>query len=71
MTKDAAALVAILALLGGWFGRRLWQASDDVRALKQRLANARRALRTALVLGLLVGSAIYLAAAHYLRIHGG
>jgi hypothetical protein len=65
MTKDAAALVAILALLGGWFGRRLWQANEDVRSLRQRLAGARRALRTALVLGLLVGSAMYLAAYHY------
>lgn len=71
MTKDAAALVAILALLGGWFGRRLYQASDDVRSLKVRLANARRALRTALVLGLLVGGAIFLAAHHYLGMHGG
>ena len=71
MTKDAAALVAILAILGGWFARRLWQANYDVRSLKQRLGNARRALRRALVLALLVGAAIYAAAHHYLRMHGG
>ena len=71
MTRDAAALVAILAIMGGWFSRRLWQASDDVRSLKQRLANARRALRTALVLALLVGLAIYAAAHHYVKMHGG
>ena len=71
MTKDAAALVAILALMGGWFGRRLWQANDDVRSLKQRLGNARRALRTALAIAVLVGAAIYMAAHHYLRMHGG
>lgn len=57
--------------MGGWFGRRLWQASDDVRSLKQRLANARHALRTALVLALLVGAAIFVAAHHYVIMHGG
>ena len=71
MTKDAAALVAILAIMGGWFSRRLWQANDDVRSLKQRLGNARRALRRALVLALLVGTASYVAAHHYLTMHGG
>lgn len=71
MTKDAAALVAILAIMGGWFSRRLWQANDDVRLLKRRLRNARRALRTALAIALLVGAAIYAAAHHYVRMHGG
>ena len=71
VTRDAAALVAILAIMGGWFSRRLWQAGDDVRSLKLRLRNARRALRRALVLGLLVGAAVWMAAYHWVHIHGG
>lgn len=71
MTRDAASLVAILAIMGGWYGRRLWQANDDVRSLRQRLANARRFLRRSLAIGLLVGAAIYGAAYHWVRLHGG
>jgi H+/Cl- antiporter ClcA len=71
VTRDAAALVAILAIMGGWFGRRLWQANDDVRSLRQRLEAARRAWRRALVLALLVGAAIYAAAYHWVHVHGG
>lgn len=71
MTRDAAALAVILAIPGGWYARRLWQANDDVKSLKQRLANARRFLRRSLAIGLLVGAAIYAAAYHWVRIHGG
>ena len=71
MTRDAAALVAILCIMGGFYTRKLWQASDDVRSLKQRLANARRFLRRSLAIALLVGFVIYGAAYHYVRMHGG
>jgi hypothetical protein len=71
MTRDAAALLAFLTLAVGWFGRRLWQANDDVKSLKQRLGNARRALRRALALGLLAGGALAVAAYHWVTIHGG
>jgi hypothetical protein len=57
--------------MGGWFSRRLWQANDDVRSLKQRLANARRLLRRALILAALVGLAIYAASYHWIHGHGG
>lgn len=71
MTRDAASFVAILALLGGWYGRKLWQANDDVKSLKQRLENARRVLRRVLVVAILVGAAIYGAAYHWVHTHGG
>lgn len=71
MTRDAAALVAILAIMGGWYARKLWQANDDVKSLKTRLGNARRFLRRSLVIAGLVGVAIYAAAYHWVRIHGG
>lgn len=71
MTRDAAALVAILAIMGGWFSRRLWQANDDVKSLKTRLGNAQRFRRRTLVIAALVGAAIYGAAYHWVHIHGG
>lgn len=71
MTRDTVVLVAVLMLMGGWYGRKLWQANDDVRSLKQRLGNARRAFRRVLVVAVLVGAAIYGAAYHWIWIHGG
>ncbi len=71
MTRDAASLVAILAVLGGWYGARLLQARRDVTGAKQRLEAARRVARRALAIALLVGAGIYAAAAHWVRIHGG
>lgn len=57
--------------MGGFYTRKLWQASDDVRSLKQRLANARRFFRRSLVIAGLVGVAIYAAAYHWVHLHGG
>ena len=71
MTSDAASLVAILAIMGGWYGARLLQARRDVTGAKQRLANARLVARRALAIALLVGAAIFAAADHWVRIHGG
>jgi hypothetical protein len=71
VTRDAAALVAILALMGGWYGRKLWQANDDVKGLRQRLANAQRLRRWALGVAALVGAAIYAAAYHWVHTGGG
>lgn len=71
MTTDAASLAVILAIMGGYHARKLWQARDDVRGLKTRLANARRVFRRVLAVSALVGAAIYAAAYHWVHIHGG
>ena len=75
MVGSVSVYVAIgifaLALWGGWYGRRLWQAGQDVKAAKARLAGATKANWSARRIALLVGGAIVIAADFYLHKHGG
>ena len=43
-------VIIVLCLLFGVIARKLWQHNDDVRSLKQRLANTRRLRNWAIVL---------------------
>lgn len=70
VTRDMVALVVILCIMGGWFGRRLWQANDDVKSLRQRLKNAQRVRRRALMLAGLVGFALLTLWMHWWNVNG-
>jgi hypothetical protein len=65
------ALTVTVVGMGGWFARRLWQSHDDVKSLRQRLSNAQRARRRALMLAGFVGFALLTMWMHWWHINGG
>jgi hypothetical protein len=62
MTKDAATVVAVLALALGWYGHRWLTAESDADVAKARAAAAVRALwrsrRVMVAVGLVVIAAV-------------
>lgn len=70
MTLDAVTVVIALAVLGGWYGRGLWQATQDVAAARARLAGALRAVWAARRIAVVVAFAIAVAADWWMRKHG-
>ena len=70
MTLAAVTVVAALSALGGWYGRGLWQATQDVTAARARLAGALRAVWAARRIAVVVAFAIAVAADWWMRKHG-
>ena len=70
MSLNAVTVVAALSALGGWYGRGLWQAVQDVAAARARLAGALKALWKARWIFAGVAFAIAIAADWWMRRHG-
>lgn len=70
MTRDAAVVCIALALMGGWYGRHLLQATQDVAAARARLAAALKAVWAARRIALVVGFVIAIAADFWMRHRG-
>ena len=66
-----AFVIGVLALFGGWFGHRLLTATQDLRAARNRLRGALRAVWAARRVALVVGFVIVIAADVWMRKHGG
>ena len=71
MTLYAVTVVIFFCLAAGWYGRRLWQAGQDVTAAKARLAGAVTARWAALRIAAVVAFAVVIAADFWIRRHGG
>ena len=63
--------VGVLALWAGWYGHRLLTTTQDLRAARNRLRGALRAVWAARRIALVVGFVIVIAADVWMRKHGG
>jgi hypothetical protein len=70
MSLDRVTVVIFFALLVGWYGRHLLQATSDVKAAKGRLRGARRIYWTAFRIAVVVAFVIFIAARFWLHQHG-
>lgn len=70
MTVYVLVTVIIVVLASGWYGRKLYQHNDDVKSLKTRLENARRARRKALTVAGFIGFVLVAMWFHWLHVNG-